>query len=281
MDRQQTKEALRLLESHQPFVRAAVVRATGSVPGKVGASMLVRMDGSTMGTVGGAALEEEVKVLAQEMFTSRTADFRHFDLQAWTPGGLPSLCGGSVDIALEYVAARPNLLLWGGGHVAHALASLLPTLEYDYSVADDRPEWVGAERFPTADRREVVAPERVWEVFDPGSFTHLFLLGYDALRDLEVLASSIERFPNAIGLIASSAKREHMYAKLRERGVSREALARVHSPVGIAIGAESPAEIAVSIVGEIVAERHPTILGTSARDTRASAESQHAVSRTP
>jgi xanthine dehydrogenase accessory factor len=281
MDRQQTREALRLLESHQPFVRAAVVRATGSVPGKVGASMLVRMDGSTMGTVGGAALEEEVKVLAQEMFTSRTADFRHFDLQAWTPGGLPSLCGGSVDIALEYVAARPNLLLWGGGHVAHALASLLPTLEYDYSVADDRPEWVGAERFPTADRREVVAPERVWEVFDPGSFTHLFLLGYDALRDLEVLASSIERFPNAIGLIASSAKREHMYAKLRERGVSREALARVHSPVGIAIGAESPAEIAVSIVGEIVAERHPTILGTSARDTRASAESQHAVSRTP
>jgi xanthine dehydrogenase accessory factor len=281
MDRQQTKEALRLLESHQPFVRAAVVRATGSVPGKVGASMLVRMDGSTMGTVGGAALEEEVKVLAQEMFTSRTADFRHFDLQAWTPGGLPSLCGGSVDIALEYVAARPNLLLWGGGHVAHALASLLPTLEYDYSVADDRPEWVGAERFPTADRREVVAPERVWEVFDPGSFTHLFLLGYDALRDLEVLASSIERFPNAIGLIASSAKREHMYAKLRERGVSREALARVRSPVGIAIGAESPAEIAVSIVGEIVAERHPTILGTSARDTRASAESQHAVSRTP
>ena len=72
MDRQQTKEALRLLESHQPFVRAAVVRATGSVPGKVGASMLVRMDGSTMGTVGGAALEEEVKVLAQEMFTTTT-----------------------------------------------------------------------------------------------------------------------------------------------------------------------------------------------------------------
>jgi xanthine dehydrogenase accessory factor len=279
MDRRQTKEALRLLESHQPFVRASVVSATGSVPGKVGASMLVRLDGSTLGTVGGAALEEEVKALARTTFSTREGDLHHFDLQAWTPGGLPSLCGGSVEIALEYVAARPNLLLWGGGHVAHALASLLPTLEYDYSVADDRPEWVGTERFPTADRREVVAPEKVWDVFEPETFTHVYLLGYDALRDLEVLASSIERFPNVIGLIASSAKREHMFAKLRERGVSREALARVRSPVGLAIGAESPAEIAVSIVGEIVAERHPTILGTSARDTRASAESKHAVSR--
>src|SRR5580658_3725626 len=181
MDRRQTKEALRLLESHQPFVRASVVKTTGSVPGKLGASMIVRVDGSTMGTVGGAALEEEVKALAAKTFESQSGDLHHFDLRAWTPGGLPSLCGGSVEIALEYVAARPNLLLWGGGHVAHSLATILPTLEYDYSVADDRPEWVGAERFPTADRREVVSPERVWDVFEPATFTHVFLLGYDAM----------------------------------------------------------------------------------------------------
>lgn len=281
MDRRQTREALRLLESHRPFVRATVVQATGSVPGKLGASMIVRADGSTLGTVGGAALEEQVKALAQESFGTRAGGLHHFDLRAWTPGGLPSFCGGSVEIALEYVASRPNLLLWGGGHVAQALTALLPTLEYDYSVADDRAEWVGAERFPAADRREVVAPERIWEVLEPASFTHLYLLGYDAMKDLEVLAVSIERFPNAIGLIASTAKRQHMYAKLRERGVSREALARVRSPVGLAIGAESPAEIAVSIVAEIVAERHPTILRTSTRDARASEGSKHVVSRTP
>jgi xanthine dehydrogenase accessory factor len=171
--------------------------------------------------------------------------------------------------------------LWGGGHVAHALATLLPTVEYDFSVADDRADWVGAERFPSADRREVVAPERLWDVFEPESFTHLYLLGYDAMKDLEALAHSIERFPNSIGLIASAAKREHMYAKLRERGVSRDALARIHSPVGLAIGAESPAEIAVSIVGEIVAEQHPTILGSSSRDARATEGSKNVVARTP
>jgi xanthine dehydrogenase accessory factor len=281
MDRRLTLEALRLMESHQPFVRATVVKTTGSVPGKQGASMIVRADGSVVGTVGGAVLEERVKDLARIAFDRRTGDLQHFDLQAWKEGGLPSLCGGAVDIALEYVPARPNLLLWGGGHVAHALATLLPTLEYDYSVADDRPEWVGTDRFSTAERREVVAPDRLWTVFEPASFTHLYLLGYDAMRDLEVLADSIGKFPNSIGLIASSAKREHMFAALRERGVSRDAIARIHSPVGLDIGAQSPAEIAVSIVAEIVQGMHPVSSPKTPNESRASMTEGDVVSRTP
>jgi xanthine dehydrogenase accessory factor len=281
MDRRLTREALRLLDRHEPFVRATVVRTVGSVPGKTGSAMIVRADGSTVGTVGGAQLEEEVKTLARAAFDRKEGDLHHFDLQAWKPGGLPSLCGGSVDIAIEYVGARPNLLLWGGGHVAQALAQILPTLEFDYSIADDRPEWVALERFPTAERREVVAPGRLFEVFDPASFTHLYLLGYDAMKDLEVLALAVERFPNTIGLIASASKREHMFAKLRERGVSREALARVRSPVGLPIGAQSPPEIAVSIVAEIVRELHPSSLGSSSRQVSQVTPVQDAVPRPP
>ncbi len=281
MDRRIAREMLRLLEARQPFVRASVVRATGSVPGKLGATMIVRSDGSTLGTVGGAALEEKVKALAAEAIENERGGLHHFDLQAWTPGGLPSLCGGTVEIAVEYVPSHPNLLLWGGGHVAQALAQILPTLEYDYSVADDRPEWVSADRFPSADRREVVAPERLWDVFDPAEFTHVYLLGYDAAKDVEALAVSIERFPNQIGLIASASKREHMYGRLRARGVGREALARVRSPVGLAIGSESPPEIAVSIVAEIIRERHPTTLRTPPRDAGASHGTQDAVPRAP
>jgi xanthine dehydrogenase accessory factor len=280
MDRRLTREALRLMEAHQPFVRATVVRTSGSVPGKQGASMLIRADGSFLGTVGGAALEERVKELAQTAFTARTGDLHHFDLQAWKAGGLPSLCGGSVDIALEYVPARPNILLWGGGHVAHSLATLLPTLEYDYSVADDRADWVGVDRFPTADRREVVAPEDLWTRFEPASFTHLFLLGYDARKDLEVLVRAVSQFPNTIGLIASAAKREHMFSTLRDRGVHREAIARIHSPVGVEIGAQSPAEIAVSMVAELVQEMHPTSLPTRSREGRPSPTEDDVVSRT-
>jgi xanthine dehydrogenase accessory factor len=281
MDRRLTREALRLMELHQPFVRATVVRATGSVPGKLGASLIVRADGSYVGTIGGAALEEEVKLLAARALERHRGDLHHFDLASWKSGGLPSLCGGSVEIAVEYVPARPNLLLWGGGHVAHAIAQILPTLEYDFSVADDRPDWVGVDRFPQAERREVVAPDRLWQVLDPASFTHLYLLGYDAAKDLEVLRGSLDRFPNAIGLIASASKREHMFARLRAEGRSRESIARVRSPIGLDIRAESPAEIAVSVVAEIVASLHPAPLGTSAPPERALEPEDDAVSRPP
>jgi xanthine dehydrogenase accessory factor len=256
MDRRLTREALRLLEAHQPFVRATVVRVQGSVPGKIGASMLVRSDGSFEGTVGGAVLEEKVKELARQAFDRRQGDLVHFDLAAWKEGGLPSLCGGSVDVAIEYVAARPNLLLWGGGHVARAIAELLPALDYSYSVADDRPEWIGEDRFPHAERRTTVEPSHLWDVLDPTGFTHLYLLGYDAMKDLEVLRNSLGRFPGTIGLIASSSKREHIFAALREAGWSREAIRRIHSPIGLSLGAESPAEIAVSVVGEVIREQH-------------------------
>jgi xanthine dehydrogenase accessory factor len=281
MDRRLTREALRLMEAHEPFVRATVVKTSGSVPGKLGASMIVRADGSTTGTVGGAALEERVKEFAARAFEARAGDLHHFDLQAWKPGGLPSLCGGSVDVAIEYVPARPHLLLWGGGHVSQALATLLPTLEYDYSVADDRPEWVGADRFTSAERREVVAPSELWTAFDPSSFTHLYVMGYDAQKDLEVLERSIGAFPNQIGLIASAAKREHMFAELRARGVAREALARVNSPVGLEIGAESPAEIAVAIVAELVRAMHPERAAPGSERRATNEPEEDVVSRSP
>ncbi|HXQ93609.1 MAG TPA: XdhC/CoxI family protein [Thermoplasmata archaeon] len=252
MDRRLTKEALRLLEHHQPFVRATVVHAVGSVPGKVGASLLMRSDGTTLGTVGGAALEERVKDLARAALNSRTGGLHHFDLRKWQEGGLPSLCGGEVDISVEYVAAHPRILLWGGGHVAEAVGRLLPTLEYDFAVADDRPDWVSADRFPGAERREVVAATQLLALVPPAEYTHLYILGYDAAKDTDLLEIACRDFPGEIGVIASASKRTHMFAELRRRGVPEAAIARVRSPVGVAIGARTPAEIAVSIVAEFV-----------------------------
>jgi xanthine dehydrogenase accessory factor len=268
MNRRLTLEALRLLERHEPFVRATVVQSSGSVPGKVGASMIVRYDGSTLGTVGGAALEEQVKAASARAHQEHRGELLHFELAAWRPEGLPSLCGGAVDVAIEFVPAQPCLLLWGGGHVAAAIARLLPGLEFDYAVADDRAEWVTEERFPEAIRREVVAPERLWEVFEPTSFTHVYLLGYDATKDGEVLFRSLDVFPQTIGLIASASKRAHLFHALRGRGASEAALARVQSPIGLPIGAETPAEIAVSVVAEIVRSQHPPAPAPSRRGAK-------------
>lgn len=257
MNRRLAREYLRLLDLHVPFVKATVVKTTGSVPGKTGSSMILRPDGSFVGTVGGAGLEEAVKEHARNALATRRSDLFHFDLQAWKAGGLPSLCGGAVDVSVEYIPARPNLLLWGGGHVALALANLLPALDYDFSVADDRPEWITAERFPEADRREGVSAQEVWRVFDPAEFSHLYLLGYDAKKDLELLYVSLEKFSGYIGLISSAPKRTHMFAELRRRGLPAETIARVHAPIGLAIGAESPAEIAVAVVAEIIQSLRP------------------------
>lgn len=275
MDRRLTREALRLLERHESFVRATVVRVVGSAPGKTGASMIVRADGSSMGTIGGASLEEEVKTAALTALTSRRGDLRHFELASWREGGVKSLCGGAVDIAIEYVPARPHVLLWGGGHVSHALAEILPTLEYDYSVADDRPDWVGADRFPRAVRREVVPPRELFERLDPAAFTHLYLLGYDAEKDGEVLEVALTAFPNFIGMIASESKRARLFRALGRRGVPATALDRVHAPVGLDIGAESPAEIAVSIVAELVREAHPERSFRTASRSRSSSQIPH------
>jgi len=255
MDRRIAREALRLLDSRRPFVRATIVRAVGSVPAKVGASMIVRDDGTTLGTVGGAALEERVKAEAGRALGRRRGDLHHFDLAKWREGGLPSLCGGSVDVALEYVGAPPHLLLWGGGHVAQALANLLPSVEYDYAVADDRPDWIGPDRFPAATGRFAVSAERLWEEVPAAQFSHLFVLGYDAGKDLIVLRSALQRFPGSIGLIASRTKRGHLFQELRRLGASEADVGRIHSPIGLPIGAESPPEIAVSVVAELIQER--------------------------
>ncbi len=262
MNRPMLREALSLLDRHQPFVWAAVVRSVGSVPGKVGATLILRADGSFIGTVGGAALEERVKELARRAFQEQRSDLHHFELQTGRPGGLPSLCGGAVDIAVEYVRARPQILLWGGGHVARAFADLLPSLEVDFAVADDRPDWVTEARFPRATRREVVPPEELWSRLEPTEFTHLYVLGYDAAKDLEVLAGSALRFEGIIGLIASRTKRDRLFRSLRDRGLPPAGLARIRSPVGLAIGAETPAEIAVSMAAELVRDLHPENLPT-------------------
>ncbi|MCI4361223.1 MAG: XdhC family protein, partial [Thermoplasmata archaeon] len=175
-----------------------------------------------------------------------------------------------MDIAVEYVAARPNVLLWGGGHVAEAIANLLPALEIDHSVADDRPDWVGADRFPSADRREVVSPEELWSRFDPGEFSHLYLLGYDAAKDAEVLFGSLSAFPNFIGFISSASKRVHTFHALRARGTSESALGRIRAPIGVPIGAQTPAEIAISVVAELIESHHtPTLPVPSARTASA------------
>lgn len=260
MERKVLEEALRLATAHQPYVLATVVDCHGSVPGKKGATLLLREDGSFVGTVGGASLEEKVKFFARQALRRHEGGLHRFDLMAWKPGGLESICGGSVDIAVQYVAPRPYVLFWGGGHVALALARQLHLLDFDYAVADDRAEFVTEERFPHARHRWLVDAKDLLAKVEGSHerFTHVYLLGYDARKDQEAAFRLLPTFPGKVGLIGSRTKRELTRKALAARGLSEGVLDRLRSPIGVPMGAETPEEIAVSIAGEIIQDLHPT-----------------------
>jgi xanthine dehydrogenase accessory factor len=272
VSRKVMRRAAELLDAGESFALCTVVSARGSVPGKVGAKMIVRADGSQFGTVGGAGLEERAKDLGRRAIAERTSLTEKFELAfnlvGSRPGALDSLCGGAVEILVEYMGAVPHVLICGGGHVGLEVARLCDQLEYVYSVLDDRAEFASRERFPTARELHVGRPEDFFPAQAQGGgitrHSHVLLLGYSYKIDTEALYQCVTRTSGFIGLICSRLKRREMFAKLRERGVPETALERVEAPLGVTIGAETPAEIAVSILGSIIKHhKHASTVASS------------------
>jgi xanthine dehydrogenase accessory factor len=253
VSRKVLRRAAELADAGEPFALCTVVSTRGSVPGKVGAKMIVDRKGEQFGTVGGAGLEEKTKALARTCIAERKSTTAKFDLAYFRPGALDSLCGGTVEVLVEYMGAVPHVLICGGGHVGLEVARLCDQLEYVYSVLDDRAEFAGRERFPRAAGHHVGRPEAFFPEADLGGYSHLIILGYSHRVDTDILYYCCKRFSGYIGVISSKLKKREMFARMRERGVTEEELARVEAPLGIGIGAETPAEIAVSIMGGIIA----------------------------
>ncbi len=248
------QKILELIDAGRAFAVATVAEAKGSVPGKPGSKLVLGEDGRCFGTVGGAGLEEKVKGLCRKALEDRRGGLASFDLMHYKEGALDSLCGGSVRILVEYHAAPPRLLICGGGHCGLEIAKLCDGLDYAYAVLDDRAEYAAASRFPGARRVIHATPEQFFEREDPAAYSHVVLVGWSHKIDTELLFHLVRRFPRWIGVISSKAKRGEMFRRLKARGVAEEELARIHAPVGLSIGAETPAEIAVSILAQIVAD---------------------------
>jgi len=259
VSRRVMRKAAELLDAGVAFAMCTVASTKGSVPGRVGAKMIVLADGTAVGTVGGAGLEEKTKALGRKCIGERKGGTFKFELAYYKEGGLDSVCGGAVEIFVEYMAASPHVLICGGGHVGLEVAKLCDQLEYACSVLDDRPPYAARERFPNAKGLFVAKPEEFFPKQDLSPYTHVVLLGYSYHIDVEILLECVKRFPGWIGAIASKTKRREMFATLKARGLTDADLARVEMPVGIEIGSESPAECAVSILGSII--RHQK-LGT-------------------
>lgn len=247
------QKILQLIEEGRAFAVATVAEAKGSVPGKQGAKMVLLPDGTQVGTVGGAGLEQKVKGLCRRALEEKKGGLASFDLMYYKEGALDSLCGGSVQILIEYMAPVPHILIAGGGHCGLEIAKLCDQLGYFHSVLDDRPEYASRERFPNAKGAVHALPEDFLAKGDLSPYSHVVLVGWSHKIDTDLLFHLVSKFQGWIGLISSKTKKLEMFRRLKARGIPEEALRRVVAPVGLPIGAETPAEIAVSILGQIIA----------------------------
>jgi xanthine dehydrogenase accessory factor len=266
------EKILELMDQGLAFAVATVAEARGSVPGKEGAKMILLPDGAQFGTVGGAGLEEKVKAFCRQALDQKKGGLHRFDLMYYKEGALDSLCGGSVQIMIEYVPSVPHILIAGGGHCGLEVARVLGQLGYFFSVLDDRQAYASRDRFPGARRTLRATPEEFFGREDLSPYSHVLLVGWSHKIDTDLLYHLVQKFPRWIGLISSKTKKLEMFRRLKARGIPEETLGRVVTPVGLPIGAQTPAEIAVSIAAQIVESVRKPGQGAEGVDEAASLE---------
>lgn len=246
------------MEARRPLVVACVVRDSGSVPRRAGAKMLVYPDGRTVGSVGGGVFEVLVArdaLAALREGTSRTRAYS-FNPKGTCHDAFGAVCGGRVDVFLEVVMPRDRLLIVGGGHCGRALARAASTLDLSIVVADDREEYSRPEdyAFPGVEKVLHVSSD-YGGLPEPDAQTYVALVSKGFITDEAALRRVIDSPAAYIGMMGSAKKRDTVFGRLRADGVAEEKLARVHSPIGLEIGSETPEEIAISILAQIIQVR--------------------------
>ncbi|MFQ6100729.1 MAG: XdhC family protein [Anaerolineae bacterium] len=244
--------ALEAIRRGESAAMATVIGARGSTPRNTTAKMLIYADGRTVGTVGGGGVEarviEEAKAAIAEG-RPRELDYSLVDEKRGDPG----ICGGNMRVFVEVLTPRPTLLIIGGGHIGQAVAELGAFLGYRIAVVDERPEMVTPERFPWAEMRLTGDPAQQVVDFPLTEHTYVVMVTPHHTLDEKVLALLADRPRAYVGLIGSSRRSALTFERAREAGVSEDFLERIHTPIGLDIGAETPREIAVSILAEIIA----------------------------
>jgi xanthine dehydrogenase accessory factor len=256
---------------------ATVVETKGSGPSKVGRRFLIFDGGKFEGSIGGGPFEALVIADAAALFREggpvrllKWYDFFEREIESDAPREPTNMiCGGSARVFVELLKAQPSLLILGGGHVGLALARFGREMGYDVVVADDRAEYAAADRFPAGvqavrtDRdyrlpegalpfgrdRYVAVVSRCWET------------DLAALRPFVADGALPVRY---LGLIGSARKVRGVFERLRREGVPAARLADVRAPIGLAIGAVTPEEIAVAILAEMTAVRRGVPAGAFA-----------------
>lgn len=245
-------QALADLESqNKSGVLCTIVHSQGSTPRHVGSKMLVYGDGRTLGSVGGGELESRVVAEARQVLLDFTPRLLTYNMSAPERGD-PGVCGGQVEVFLEPIHPQPLLVVLGAGHVGRAVVHLASWLGFKVAVSDDRPEFANPEALPGADLYFPVPMAELTDHLEITPWTYLILTTRGVDIDVPGLPGLLDSPAAFIGVIGSKRRWATTRQQLLEAGVPPEKLDRVRSPVGIELNAETPEEIAVSILAEII-----------------------------
>jgi len=246
------EELLRLKKEGRSSALATIVECSGSAPQKTGAKMLVRDDGTIVGTLGGGCLEAEVVQAALMAIRDGQSVTLPFDLTE-KQGGL--VCGGRISIFIDPVIPDPTLVILGAGHVGKAVSKLARFSGFRVVICDDRAEYANHENlpdahdivvndFPTIFSRMIV-PDNAYIVVATRGHNH----------DLDAVIASLRTPARYIGLLGSKRKKALLFKALEDAGFSGDQISRVHIPIGLPINSVTPEEIAVSIMAQIIGKR--------------------------
>jgi xanthine dehydrogenase accessory factor len=249
------QEIVRVKTEGEEAALVTVVSASGSTPREEGAKMLVRTDGSIIGTIGGGSLEAQIIKEAVKVIRQGKPKRLHRSLTAKEAGEEGMICGGDLEVFIEPILTPSTLYIFGGGHIALALTKMGKLCGFNITVIDDRAEFASAERFPEADAILAGDFTKSFPKIKIDNSSYIVIVTHGHRHDEVVLEWAVTTLAKYIGMIGSKTKNETIYTHLRAKGISQEQLDRVHAPIGLEIGAQTPEEIAVSILAELIKVR--------------------------
>ncbi len=249
------EEIVKLRQQGRRGTVATIISVRGSVPSFKTAKMLVRDDGSIVGTIGGGCVEAEVWQAAREVMETEKTRTLSFDLNQDPKYDTGLVCGGTLDIFLEPILPPATLYLFGAGHVALNVYKTAHNAGFDITVVDDRETYANRERFPEA--KQVLAQDfhEAMKSLSPTEAAYIVIITRGHRDDMRILRWAVQTPARYIGMIGSKRKTITIYRELTAEGISPELFKRVHAPVGLDIGAVTPEEIGVAITAELVAVR--------------------------
>jgi xanthine dehydrogenase accessory factor len=242
---------------------ATVVKTIGAAPCGVGSKMLIHADGSTTGSFAGPRTDGKVTQAALQAIREGQPYLTHIHLDA-DQGEAVGSCGATLEVFFEVLRPEPRLIIAGAGYVAQALTRLAASLDFRIVVVDDRRDLADPHAFGDVVQLTFGDIPETLRALEPDESSFIVIVTRGHHLDEEALRAALESKAAYVGMIGSPGKVKNIFKSLLQQGFSREALARVHAPIGLDLGAETPDEIALSIAAEIVMLRRQAS-GTSLR----------------